>query len=65
MANRKGKVCRFTPYIKEEQREDQEKEKIKLDIEILRSLRYKFKEDTELKVHFDMIINKLVRYIKK
>lgn len=56
MANRKGKIGRFTPYIKEE---SEDREKIKLDIEILKSLRYKFKSDNELMFHFDKIINKL------
>lgn len=60
MANRKGKICRFTPYLKDRGKEDQEKEKIRLDIEILRSIRYKFREDKELKPHFDIIINKLI-----
>lgn len=56
MANRKGKIGRFTPYIKEE---SEDREKIKLDIEILKSIRYKFKSDNELRFHFDKIINKL------
>ena len=43
MANRRGKVCRFTPYPKEEKKPDLEKEKTRLDIEILKSVRYKFK----------------------
>lgn len=63
MANRKGKVCRFTPYPKEEKKPDLEKEKIRLDIEILRSIRYKFKADNELKFHFDKIITKLIKSI--
>jgi len=63
MANRKGKVCRFTPYPKEEKKSDIEKEKIRLDIEILKSIRYKFKDDNELKFHFDKIITKLSKSI--
>jgi hypothetical protein len=63
MANRRGKVCRFTPYPKEEKKPDLEKEK--LDIEILKSIRYKFKDDNELKFHFDKIITKLNKEIKK
>ena len=66
MANRKGKVCRFTPYPKDEKpKEDLEKEKTRLDIEILKSIRYKFKDDNELKFHFDKIITKLNNEIKK
>ena len=65
MANRKGKVCRFTPYPKEEKKEhDLEKEKTRLDIEILKSIRYKFKADNELRFHFDKIITKLQKEIK-
>lgn len=64
MANRKGKVCSFTPYIKEK-KPDLEKEKTRLDIEILKSIRYKFKDDNELKFHFDKIITKLNKEIKK
>lgn len=60
MANRRGKVCRFTPYPKEKAK-DPEKGKIRLDIEILRSIRYKFREDKELKSHFDSIISKLIK----
>lgn len=56
MANRKGKIGRFTPYIKEE---SEDREKVKLDIEILKSIRYKFKGDNELRFYFDKIINKL------
>ena len=48
MANRRGKVCRFTPYLKEEKEPDLEKEKTRLDIEIIKSIRYKFKGDNEL-----------------
>lgn len=65
MANRRGKVCRFTPYPKEKEEPDLEKEKTRLDIEILKSIRYKFKADNELKFHFDKIINKLNKEIKK
>lgn len=66
MANRRGKVCRFTPYPKEEKKEsDLEKEKTRLDIQILKSIRYKFKADNELKFHFDKIITKLQKEIKK
>jgi hypothetical protein len=66
MANRKGKVCRFIPYQKEEKpKDDLEKEKVRLDIEILRSIRYKFKDDSELKSHFDKIIGKLIKSIRK
>jgi hypothetical protein len=65
MANRRGKVCRFTPYPKEEKKPDLEKEKTRLDIEILKSIRYKFKGDNELKFHFDKIITKLNKEIKK
>jgi len=65
MANRKGKVCRFTPYPKEEKKPDLEKEKTRLDIEILKSIRYKFKADNELKFHFDSVISKLIKEIKK
>jgi hypothetical protein len=65
MANRRGKVCRFTPYPKEEKKPDLEKEKTRLDIEILKSIRYKFKDDNELKFHFDRIITKLQKDIKK
>ena len=65
MANRKGKVCRFTPYHKEEKKPDLEKEKTRLDIEILKSIRYKFKADNELKFYFDKIITKLNKEIKK
>ena len=66
MANRKGKVCRFTPYPKEEKKEpDLEKEKTRLDIEILKSIMYKFKADNELKFYFDKIITKLNKEIKK
>ena len=61
MANRRGKVCRFTPYPKEKKEPDPEKEKIRLDIEILRSIRYKFREDKELKSHFDKVISKLIK----
>ena len=62
MANRRGKVCRFTPYPKEEKKEpDIEKEKTMLDIEILKSIRYKFREDNELKFLFDKIITKLIK----
>jgi len=63
MANRKGKVCRFTPYPKEEKKPDLEKEKTKLDIEILKSIRYKFKDDNELRFYFDKIITKLNKSI--
>lgn len=56
MANRKGKVCRFTPYIKEK---SDDKDKVKLDIEILKSLMYKFKYDIEIRFYFSKIINKL------
>ena len=63
MANRRGKVCRFTPYLKEEKKPDLEKEKTRLDIEILKSIRYKFKDDNELKFHFDKIITKLSKSI--
>ena len=65
MANRKGKVCRFTPYPKEEKEHDLEKEKIRLYIEILKSIRYKFKADNELRFYFDKIITKLNKEIKK
>lgn len=66
MANRKGKVCRFIPYQKEEKpKDDLEKEKVRLDIEILRSIRYKFKGDSELRFHFDKIITKLINGVKK
>ena len=61
MANRRGKVCRFTPYPKEDKKPDLEKEKTRLDIEILKSIRYKFKADNELKFHFDKIISKLIK----
>ena len=61
MANRRGKVCRFTPYPKEEKKSDLEKEKTRLDIEILKSIRYKFREDKELKSHFDSVISKLIK----
>jgi len=61
MANRRGKVCRFTPYPKEKKEPDPEKEKTRLDIEILRSIRYKFREDKELKSHFDKVISKLIK----
>ena len=62
MANRRGKVCRFTPYPKEEKKElDLEKEKTRLDIEILKSIRYRFKADNELKFYFDKIITKLIK----
>ena len=63
MANRRGKVCRFTPYPKEKKEPDLEKEKTRLDIEILKSIRYKFKADNELKVYFDKIITKLNKSI--
>jgi hypothetical protein len=63
MANRRGKVCRFTPYPKEEKKPDLEKEKTRLDIEILKSIRYKFKADNELKGYFDKIIAKLIKSI--
>ena len=65
MANRRGKVCRFTPYPKEEKKPDPEKEKIRLDIEILKSIRYKFNDDNELRFYFDKIITKLNKEIKK
>ena len=65
MANRRGKVCRFTPYPKEEKKPDLEKEKTRLDIEILKSIRYKFKADNELKFYFDKIITKLNKEIRK
>ena len=65
MANRRGKVCRFTPYTKEEKKPDLEKEKTRLDIEILKSIRYKFKADNELKFYFDKIITKLNKEVKK
>lgn len=65
MANRRGKVCRFTPYPKEEKKPDLEKEKTRLDIEILKSIRYKFKVDNELKFYFDKIITKLQKEVKK
>ena len=65
MANRRGKVCRFTPYPKDKKEPDLEKEKTRLDIEILKSIRYKFKADNELKFYFDKIITKLNKGIKK
>ncbi len=65
MANREGKVCRFTPYPKEKKEPDLEKEKTRLDIEILKSIRYKFKADNELRFYFDKIITKLNKEIKK
>lgn len=65
MANRKGKICRFTPYPKEEKKPNLEKEKTRLDIEILKSIRYKFKADNELKFYFDKIITKLNKEIKR
>ena len=61
MANRKGKVCRFTPYPKDNKKLDLEREKIRLDIEILRSIRYKFKDDNELKSLLDSVISKLIK----
>lgn len=63
MANRKGKVCRFTPYPNEKKEPDLEKEKTRLDIEILKSIRYKFREDKELNGYFDKIIAKLIKGI--
>ena len=63
MANRRSKICRFTPYPKEKEKVDPEKEKIRLDIEILKSIRYKFKGDNELKFHFDKIITKLINML--
>ena len=65
MANRRGKVCRFTPYPKEKKEPDLEKEKTRLDIEILKSIRYKFKADNELRFYFDNIIAKLQKEVKK
>ena len=66
MANRISKICRFTPYPTEEKKElDLEKEKTRLDIEILKSIRYKFKADNELRFYFDKIITKLNKEIKK
>jgi len=66
MANRRGKkIGRFTPYIKEEKKPDLENEKIRLDIEILKSIRYKFKADNELRFLFDKIITKLNKEVKK
>lgn len=65
MANRKGKVCSFTPYPNEKKEPDLEKEKTRLDIEILKSIRYKFKADNELRFYFDKIITKLNKEIKK
>ena len=64
MANRRGKVCRFTPYPKDKKEPDLEKEKTRLDIEILKSIRYKFKDDNELKFHFDKIITKLRKEVR-
>lgn len=55
---RGNKICRFTPF---DNNRDLEKEKIRLDIEILKSLRYKFKEDNEIRFYFDKIINKLLK----
>jgi len=64
MANRKGKICRFTPYPKEKKEPDLEKEKTRLDIEILKSIRYKFREDKELRFHLDSVISKLIKDIR-
>lgn len=58
MANRKNKIGRFTPF---DEKEDLEKEKIRLDIEILKSLRYKFKDNNDIRFHFDKIINRLLK----
>ena len=55
---KRNKICRFTPF---DNNKDLEKEKIRLDIEILKSLRYKFKDDNEIGFHFDKIINKLLK----
>ena len=63
MANRKGKVCSFTPYTKEDKKPDLETEKTRLDIEIIKSIRYKFKADNELRFYFDKIITKLNKSI--
>ena len=58
MAKRKNKIGRFTPF---DNNDDLEKEKVRLDIEILRSLRYKFKDNNEIRFHFDKIINMLLK----
>lgn len=57
MVRRNNKICRFIPI----DNKDLEKEKIRLDIEILKSLRYKFKYDNEIRFHFDKIINRLLK----
>lgn len=58
MARRNNKIGRFTPF---DNNRDLEKEKIRLDIEIIKSLRYKFKDDNEIRFHFDKIINRLLK----
>ena len=58
---KKYKIGSFLPFKK---RIENEKEKVRLDLEVVKSLRYKFRDDKELLGLFNGIINILLNKIR-